>query len=123
MTRVFAGITLAAFLSSAAFGQSTQPRPTFKIADVHASPRIPNTVLSRIGPKLDFTIILRGERYVVHNATMVDLIRTAYTVDADKVVGGPSWLEFARFDVAALVPPKTPQAMLKLMLQSLLADR
>jgi uncharacterized protein (TIGR03435 family) len=123
MARIFAGITVAALLSGAAFGQSTPPRPTFKIADVHVSPRIATTVLSRIGPRLDFRTSLRGERYEVRNATMVDLIRTAYSVDADKVVGGPSWLEFDRFDVTALVPPNAPQARLKPMLQSLLADR
>src|SRR5438034_28994 len=123
MTRVFARITLAALLSSAALGQSTEPRPTFKVADVHMSPRITNNLLDRLGPKLDFRTSLRGERYQVRNASMVDLIRTAYGVEADKVVGGPSWLEFDRFDVTGLVCADTPQATLKQMLQSLLADR
>src|SRR5262245_59968264 len=123
MTRVFAGIALATLLSGATFGQSSQPRSTFEIVDVHASPRITNTVLDRLGPKLDFRTSLRGERYEVRNATMVDLIRTAYDVEGDQVVGGPNWLEFHRFDVTALVPPDTPEATLKLMLQSLLADR
>jgi uncharacterized protein (TIGR03435 family) len=54
---------------------------------------------------------------------MVDLVRTAYSVDAEKVVGGPNWLEFDRFDITALVPPDASQDTLKLMLQSLLADR
>jgi len=124
MTRVFAGITLAAFLSGAAFGQSTRQRPTFEIADVHVSPRI-NTIniLGRIGSTLDFGTSLRDGRYEVRNATMVDLIQTAYSVEADRVAGGPNWLELDRFDVTARVSPNTPQATLKLMLQSLLADR
>src|SRR5205814_910367 len=55
--------------------------------------------------------------------SMVDLVRTAYSVDAGKVIGGPAWLEYDRFDVIAKVPPNTPQATLKEMLQSLLAER
>jgi len=54
---------------------------------------------------------------------MVDLIRTAYNIDADKVLSGPSWLESDRFDVIAKAPPSTPPEMLKLMLQAVLADR
>jgi uncharacterized protein (TIGR03435 family) len=54
---------------------------------------------------------------------MLDLIRTAYGVDADKVLGGPNWLDGDRFDVVAKAPAgSTPDAM-KLMLQTLLADR
>jgi uncharacterized protein (TIGR03435 family) len=54
---------------------------------------------------------------------MVDLIRTAYAVDGDKVLGGPSWLESDRFDVIAKAPPATPPETLKLMLRAALADR
>jgi uncharacterized protein (TIGR03435 family) len=55
---------------------------------------------------------------------MVDLIRTAYSVDADKVFGGPTWLEYDRFDVIGKIPSKAPsQETLKLMLQALLDDR
>ena len=43
----------------------------------------------------------RDGRYELRRATMVDLIRTAHAVDADKVVGGPHWLELDRFDVIA----------------------
>lgn len=66
---------------------------------------------------------------------MIDLISTAYGFDADKILGGPGWLEMDRFDVIAKVPTGTktevspgsaPGALpnaLKEMLQSLLADR
>src|SRR5262245_2080748 len=114
MMRAFIGIAFAALLSGSAAGQSTQQGATFETADVHGSPR---------GTNLVFRTSFRDQRYEVHNATMVDLIRTAYSVDAEKVFGGPSWLEFDRFDVAALAPAKTSQDSIKLMLQSLLADR
>jgi uncharacterized protein (TIGR03435 family) len=66
---------------------------------------------------------LHGSRYELKNATMVDLITTAYGVDDDKVLGGPTWLEMDRFDVIAKAPANTTPETLKLMLQSLLADR
>src|SRR5262245_45954767 len=54
---------------------------------------------------------------------MLDLIRTAYGIDAEAVQGGPSWLEWDRFDVLARVPPSTSVETARSMLQSLLADR
>jgi uncharacterized protein (TIGR03435 family) len=67
--------------------------------------------------------VVRGGRYELHNATLVDLIKTAYTVEADAVVGGPSWLATDRFDVIAKPPANAPPASITVMLQSLLADR
>jgi uncharacterized protein (TIGR03435 family) len=66
---------------------------------------------------------LSGNRYVLKQGSMVDLISTSYGVAAEKVLGGPNWMEFDRFDVIAKAPPGTPSATLKLMLQALLADR
>jgi uncharacterized protein (TIGR03435 family) len=66
---------------------------------------------------------LRGDRYVLRQATMVDLISTAYGLDASNVQGGPIWLETDRFDVIGKASPTTSPATLKLMLRSLLADR
>ena len=63
------------------------------------------------------------DRYEIRNATLVDLVRTAYGVDADKVLGGPSWLELDRFDVTAKAPSGTPADDLKPMLKTLLQER
>jgi uncharacterized protein (TIGR03435 family) len=55
---------------------------------------------------------------------MVDLIATAYNItDNALIVGGPNWIEYDRFDIAAKAPQGTPQPDLRLMLQALLADR
>jgi uncharacterized protein (TIGR03435 family) len=114
MIRAIACLVLTAMMIPSASGQSTEPKPAFEVADVHVSPRTTNPI---------FRAGLHGERYEVHNATMLDLIRTAYSFDADKVSGGPSWLEYNRFDVTALAPANTPQDQVKLMLQSLLDQR
>jgi len=66
---------------------------------------------------------MTGARYDLRNATLVDLIVKAYGVTADKVLDGPSWLEYDRFDISATVPPKTSAADAQLMLQALLKDR
>jgi uncharacterized protein (TIGR03435 family) len=115
MMRTFAGIGFLAFVSSAVFGQSPPAPPAFEIADVHSSPHT-TTPFFQGGA-------LHGDRYIARNATMVDLIATAYGIENDKVLGGPSWLETDRFDVIAKVAPSTPPETLKLMLQALLSDR
>ena len=66
---------------------------------------------------------LRGDRYVLRQATMVELIATAYGVDESTVQGGPIWLESDRFEVIAKAPATTPPATVKLMLRSVLTDR
>jgi uncharacterized protein (TIGR03435 family) len=111
MKRVFAGMAFIVLLSCAVFGQT----PTFGIADVHASAPAANSLM-RGG-------VVRSGIYRIQTATMADLIGAAYNVDADKVLGGPSWLELDRFDVYAKVPPSTSADTVRLMLQSLLADR
>lgn len=65
---------------------------------------------------------VRG-RYELKNATLVDLIRTAWSVDADKVVGGPGWLDTDRFDVTVTAPTGSTPEALKTILRQILTDR
>jgi uncharacterized protein (TIGR03435 family) len=113
--RAFAGMILSSLLCNAAFAQSTDAPHTFEVADVHVSPH-------RLFPYFEGGH-LGGDRYVLRQATMVDLIATAYGIDDSNVQGGPIWLETDRFDVIAKAPPTTSPATLKLMVRSLLADR
>ncbi len=117
--RAFALLVFIRLLSSTAFGQLalTVSTPAFETADVHASGHTTNPNPFMTGG------VLRGGRYDLRRATMVDLIRIAYGVDPDSVLGGPSWLETDRFDVVAKVPPETSPEAIRLMLQALLADR
>lgn len=93
------------------------PAPHFEIADVHASDE------TSASSQFPAASSLRSGRYEFRHATMVDLVSNAYGITADKVVGGPSWLEMDKFDIAAKVPPGTNAESAKLMLRSLLADR
>ena len=54
---------------------------------------------------------------------MVDLMRTAYNEQPERISGGPRWLEWNRFDIAELTPEKTSPDRLREMLKTLLAER
>jgi len=113
--RVFASIVLLPLVAAPVCAQSTDHSPKFEAADVHVSP--PRNLTFFQGG------VLRGDRYVLRQATMVDLIATAYGVDGSNVQGGPTWLETDRFDITGKVPAPTSPATINSMLQSLLRDR
>ena len=120
MTQAWTSIGLAVLLSGAAFGQagntaSETPAPAFEAADVHVSPKVRVPSMAAGG--------LRGTRYLVRQATLVDLISLAYDIDNDKILGGPSWLDTRRFDVSARALAGSNPEQAKLMLQTLLAQR
>ena len=86
----------------------------FEIASVHVS--VPRAT-SRRAPAF------RGNRFEAVGQTLPTLIAFAYGVNANRVVGGPNWLDFDRFDIAAKVPSGASPAAQRRMLQTLLADR
>lgn len=96
---------------------TAQVRPHFDLADVHAVN--PNAVAP---PAIQGNVV-RGGVYMIQAATLVDLIRTAYSIDGENVLGGPSWLEWDRFDIVAKVPASTSADATRQMLQALLTDR
>ena len=110
--RQFARTYSFVLLSSTLFGQTA---PRFDIADVHPSAKS-QTQFARTAP-------VRNGRYEIKTAAMLDLIRLAWAFDADRILGGPSWLELDRFDVIAKVPADTTPDAQRLMLQSLLKER
>src|ERR1700743_2979374 len=100
------------FFAMAATAQ-TPKTPAFDIADVHPSPH--STVYFMQGGTM------RGGRFEIHKATLVDLISTAYGVQAEFVLSGPSWIETDHFDIIAKAPRETTQDDAMNMLQTLLA--
>jgi uncharacterized protein (TIGR03435 family) len=103
----------AAFLlaSSASLLLAQRPAPAINpaqpalsgplVADVHVAPN---------RPSIDYTVTAGHGRVDIRSATLVNLIDYAHGIEDDdgredaSIVGGPSWLDFDRFDVAAIVP-------------------
>jgi uncharacterized protein (TIGR03435 family) len=115
---IFALMIAVAYLSGTALGQTAEPASKFELADVHPSANTTNPDAYDMSGGL-----IKGGLYYLKRTTMLDLIRTAYGVDPQKVIGGPNWLEVNRFDVRARVPAGTTAAAVKPMLQAMLAER
>jgi uncharacterized protein (TIGR03435 family) len=105
-------IALLSLITMAALAQ----QPKFEMADVHVS-------TTGHGYAQNFGGVLRAGKYINRDATMLNLIKTAYGVSEDAIAGGPGWLDSDLFDVIAKIPDGTTPATANLMLQALLADR
>ncbi len=106
--------------SASSKANTQQPAPAkpmaFVAADIHPSPFSYGANFFRVAPFI-------GDRYVVHQATPLDLISRAYNVEPDAVTGGPPGMEFDHYEIVAKAPPGATQADTTRMLQSLLAER
>ena len=90
-----------------------QQQPRFEVASIRPS----NSVLT-------YAVIPRKnpDRYALTNASLLDLIRDAYSVRELAVAGGPDWIRRERFDIMAIAP-ESQFSQHRLMLQTLLAER
>ena len=116
MTRTLCA-AMAATLSFAPSALATDA-PRFEGADIHAS--APSTNIRDNFMQGPF---VGGGRFEIRKATMLDLVRLGWSVQPDKIVGGPNWAGLDRFDILAKAPAGATGADLRLMLQQLLADR
>ena len=116
-TLITAGIAM--LIAGLAFGQSTDSALQFEAAEIHPTPAAaPGTNSQTMRGGLS-----RDGRYEVLSATMLDLVRTAYHVDADHVTGGPAWVDKERFNIIAKAPGDSTPEKLRTMLRNLLAER
>lgn len=56
------------------------------------------------------------------NVTLKAVLQRAYDVEADQIAG-PGWLDTARYDIQATMPPSTTKEQFMGMLQSLVSER
>jgi len=106
-------------IGAAALAPIAAQEPAFDVVSVK-----PNVS----GDERSASYVQPGGRYTASNATVRMLIKTAYGVHDDQIVGGPDWIDTARFDVTAKAADATPTAsafrdMARLMLRRALEDR
>jgi uncharacterized protein (TIGR03435 family) len=117
MKRLLVCFVVTAMFSCAIWAQAAG-EPRFEGADIHASAPSTNPRNSFMqGP------FVGGGRFEIRRATILDLIRLGWSVQPDKIVGGPEWTGIDHFDLLAKAPDGAKTADLRLMLQNLLADR
>lgn len=70
-------------------------------------------------------ITVRGQDLLVGNYTLKDLVTVGYELHAKQVTGGPGWIESDKYDITARpeAPGQPNMAQIRLMIQSLVADR
>jgi uncharacterized protein (TIGR03435 family) len=104
-----AGAVVAIALALARAQTGSAGRPEFEVASIRPSK-----------PGTPSSFGLSGGA----NVTLKTLIAFAYQLQEHRILGGPGWISSDRFDIEAKAPdPKTPPDQMKLMLQSLFADR
>ncbi len=128
------GTTAAALVWMANMAIAQNPAaPSFDVASIKPSEtqpgrgtggRIGGMMLGPLGggPNRGGTFTASPAGLTARNATLSGCIQWAYGV-RDYQVSGPGWLNDDRFDIMAKAAGEVPEDRLRLMLQSLLADR
>ena len=115
MVTSLAALALA-LVATIAHAQSPAPAAArFDVASIKANR---SGAPFRMGP-----VIQPGGRVVATNLTLRDLVRSAFGIEDNQLVGGPGWIDADRFDVEARGPADLTPARGRAMLQDLLADR
>lgn len=101
------------FLSCVPPGFSQPDRPAFEAASIKPSK----------GNDGHSSWHSRPGYVVMNNQTLKALVGIAYSVPADRVLGGPKWIESDRFDIVARAAEPADGPKLLMMLQSTLTER
>jgi uncharacterized protein (TIGR03435 family) len=103
------------------FASSDPHLPVFEVASVK-----PN----KGGMDMMTTLAITPIGFSAHNIVLKEIIREAYRIQDDQIVGMPAWVNSSRYDIEAKVATADTDALHKLspgerglMIQPLLADR
>jgi uncharacterized protein (TIGR03435 family) len=115
MTRyLFVGLALT---TAVGFAQAQSPQGSFEVVSVKRSPE--GASMTRPGSPGP------GGRWLAQNATLLMVLQRAYP-DYElpgMIVGGPSWIREAKFDIDARAGREVPRGEYPALVQRLLADR
>jgi len=113
-TALRAALLLAGFATAGAGVLAQAPARAFEVASIKLhDPANPRQMM----------VADPSGRLTVIGIPLVMLIRTAYGLQDDQVVGGPAWLRTDRFDITAKAEDGTPVMAMGELLQSLFAER
>ena len=122
LTRIVLTLGISLMLSAISNGQAGQPRErlAFDVASVRE-----NKSGSEQG-----MLLPQGSQLNAQNYRLRQLIEFAYRVQSFELVGGPDWIDSARFDISAKAsfepnpaPVGAPPGDMEQMVQTLLAER
>jgi len=93
----------------------TSAKPEFVVATI--KPSRPDAQRGGYG--------FRGQDVTTTNVTVNWMIKLAYNMHARQIIGGPAWLDSAKYDTVGRpdTPGQPSRDQMKLMIQKLLADR
>jgi uncharacterized protein (TIGR03435 family) len=115
MARITPFLIIALLTVWQAYGQPPSQRPSFEVADIR-----PTDQAKALDSK---ERILPSGRVELPGETVVSLIMFGYSVQANMIERVPKWGGNNYFDIVAKAPPNPSVADLRLMVQSLLAER
>ena len=78
------------------------------IVDVHPSPYLSTNYYAYRSTFYYNSINIGDQRFDMRDATILEMLSLAYNREDDTILGGPAWIGFNRFDVAAMVPLSSP---------------
>jgi uncharacterized protein (TIGR03435 family) len=99
-------------IAGAVYAQSSGP--AFEVASI--KPNNSGTTIANGGR-------VQGDRFTATNATVVQLLRSAYGVQEFQIDRQPEWASVDRFDIAAKLPADGNSDQWPAMLQTLLVER
>ncbi len=106
-----ATVSLPLILAAALHAQTAPPPPAFEVASIKpATGDLRSRIDVREG-RVDFT-----------GVSLQSIAAAAYKLEYFQITS-PSWMDFARFDIAAKIPAGVPKEQTPAMLQALLKER
>ncbi len=109
-------LVLAVSMTATAFGQAPQQstvRPKVEVVSIKPSPVGKDIISAR----------LAGQRIVLEDYPLRQMVQAAYGVRSSELFGGPPWIASTRYDVSAKAEKPVDNRALWRMMQSVLEDR
>lgn len=121
MYRTLTAVALLAFSWNPGYGQSLEKAPAFEVASITpCKPGTPEPPMEHAGM---VQFIYPGGRFRANATSVKFLLEWAYGIQPAQHSDGPSWFGTDRYDIEAKAEGGATEDQIKLMVQTLLAER